>query len=250
MDNTELLVLKGLPSQTAVQLKDCNETMIRQTIDSIDWSEFHRVILTRSTGEVFEVGGSTSGDGFAAVWVKDGEMMVAGKPPGSITQMRDLMLSWFFSDERFKRWFLSTEHDGKVELAEDDPEFLRWKEELLVKKSEEMKRYVRSFIIKIAVIIVALVVIWIWLSGGFRFFGRTTDEVKAHVDSTTAVNLYGNYYRQAVYYSFEYEEKDYHGKFLADQRHGIFGEGDYVKLKISVKDPNHAHPIARYRTVR
>lgn len=104
-----LHVLSEYGSQHGLVDKHPTEKSIRATIRSLDWvGGFHQVVLVTSPGVSLEVGGSLDpDDGLAAVYrhSKNKTFQCPAKPPTTIENMEDLLVSFYFGDGRWKQMY-------------------------------------------------------------------------------------------------------------------------------------------------
>ena len=104
-----LHVLSDYGSRYGLVDKYPTEKSIRATIRSLDWvGGFHQVVLVTSPGVSLEVGGSLDpDDGLAAVYrhSKYKTFQCPTKPPATIENMEDLLVSFYFGDGRWKQMY-------------------------------------------------------------------------------------------------------------------------------------------------
>ncbi|MBQ4820720.1 hypothetical protein [Aquimarina sp. MMG016] len=76
---------------------------IKETMNGINWNEFHQVILSTDDHNWIEVGGSLIEDGLSSVYEENGQSFIINKPPSSIDHMTGILISYFNGDGKFKQ---------------------------------------------------------------------------------------------------------------------------------------------------
>ena len=76
-----------------------NEALIKSSINSLNWKEFHQVILEKSSGDFIEVGGSLGEDGLSAIYQKDEEQFVIISKPKSVEELTSILVLYFKDHE-------------------------------------------------------------------------------------------------------------------------------------------------------
>ncbi len=72
------------------------------TMNTLDWQDFHQVVLSTSNKNWIEVGGNLKEDGLSAMYEENGKQFVINKQPVSVKHMTDMLLSYFKRDGKFK----------------------------------------------------------------------------------------------------------------------------------------------------
>lgn len=108
-DAPGLHVLSDYGSEHGFVDKTPTEETIRATLRSLDWvGGFHQVVLVTSPGVSLEVGGSLDpDDGLAAVYrdSKNNIFRCPSKPPTTIENMEDLLISFYLGDGRWEHMY-------------------------------------------------------------------------------------------------------------------------------------------------
>lgn len=100
----ELVVISNYGVNIKIISKDTTVEQIIQVMNSIDWNNFHQVILSEKNGDWIEVGGNLSEDGLSSSYFKeenDYEFIIVD-PPRDIEHMTQILVSYFNKDDKFK----------------------------------------------------------------------------------------------------------------------------------------------------
>lgn len=98
----ELLVISNYGSDEKLISDSTNIGQIKETMNGIDWNEFHQVILSIDNNNWIEVGGNLNEDGLSSVFEENGKQFIINKPPSSVDHMTKILLSYFNGDGKFK----------------------------------------------------------------------------------------------------------------------------------------------------
>ena len=74
---------------------------ITDTMNSINWKDFHQVVLTNDENNWVEVGGNITDDGLSVVYAEDKVQYIIVDPPTTVERMTKILLSYFAGDGRF-----------------------------------------------------------------------------------------------------------------------------------------------------
>lgn len=81
-----------------------NEIMIMETLDKLNWKEFHQVALVKWNGESLEVGGSLNPiDGLTSTYKAPGITLVTESPPKTIEDLKFILCSFHREDGHWKK---------------------------------------------------------------------------------------------------------------------------------------------------
>jgi hypothetical protein len=75
---------------------------IEQTMNSINWNNFHQVVLSLNDHSWIEVGGNLTDDGLSVTYEENGRQYIIDQPPSSVDGMIKILLSYYAGDGRFK----------------------------------------------------------------------------------------------------------------------------------------------------
>lgn len=75
-------------------------TDIVALMDSLDWMEFHQVVLERDSGNWIEVGGSLNTHGLSVVISHYGVPSIIANAPASVGEMKRILTLYFQGDKR------------------------------------------------------------------------------------------------------------------------------------------------------
>lgn len=115
----ELLVLSNYGSRENLKMKNPSESDILETINSIDWNLFHQIRLSKNEYDWIEIGGNLKEDGLSAMYEKNNEQFVIDKPPTSINQLTEILLSYFNNDGKFKKKYKFTGENNNLDSTYD-----------------------------------------------------------------------------------------------------------------------------------
>jgi hypothetical protein len=87
--------VKEISSSTTVE-------QIVQTMDSINWNNFHQVVLSINDHSWIEVGGNLTDDGLSVIYEENGRQYIIDEPPSSVAGMKKILLSYYAGDGQFK----------------------------------------------------------------------------------------------------------------------------------------------------
>lgn len=75
---------------------------VKSTMLSLDWKEFHQVVLEQKDGNWIEVGGNIGDDGLSSMYEENGNQFVINRPPSSVEHMTKILLSYLRGDNKFR----------------------------------------------------------------------------------------------------------------------------------------------------
>ena len=80
------------------------EQEVLQTMQSLDWSGFHQVVLHRPNGDWLEVGGSMDPlDGLSVMFEEGGKQLVIKEPPSTPEEMTQFLLGYLSCGDDWKK---------------------------------------------------------------------------------------------------------------------------------------------------
>jgi hypothetical protein len=96
-----LEVISNYGATTTVISDRATPELIKETMASLDWQQFHQVQLSKPNGEWLEVGGSLNPDeGLAVSWEEAGDLEVIA--PASVTEMTSFLLAFLSGGDDWK----------------------------------------------------------------------------------------------------------------------------------------------------
>jgi hypothetical protein len=75
---------------------------VNSTMQTLDWKEFHQVVLEQENGDWIEVGGNLSEDGLSAMYEESGDQYVINQPPSSVKHMTEILSSYLHGDNKYR----------------------------------------------------------------------------------------------------------------------------------------------------
>lgn len=244
----ELRLLTDKGKKEVVIEKSASVQAIQATMESLDWNEFHLVILSKNDHDSISVGGSLHKDGLACAYEENGEQYVIDEAPTSVGQMTEMLVSYFKGDGAFKRKYkFSGEADDIKQKEEDQKKFEVWKAGFLVQQKKDRLQHFK----RIAIILLLLATIWtglyLWYSGEWQFIGQETAFTKAEIVNTQFHHIGRGKYIQIATYAFEYGNETYTGTYEIWTRPGMQTIGNFIKVKFSTSHPNRSKKVGIYR---
>lgn len=97
----KLNVYAGFGASKKVITESVTTDQIVQTMNSIDWNNFHQVVLEMNNDNWIEVGGSLKEDGLSVVHAENGQQKIIINPPASVDQMIRILVSYYSGDGLF-----------------------------------------------------------------------------------------------------------------------------------------------------
>ncbi|MFH0867308.1 MAG: hypothetical protein V1904_14025 [Bacteroidota bacterium] len=98
----KLTVIAGYGSEVKEISQYATVREITDTMNSINWKDFHQVVLTKDKNNWIEVGGNITDDGLSVVYAEDKTQYIIVDPPTTVEQMTAILLSYHAGDGRFK----------------------------------------------------------------------------------------------------------------------------------------------------
>jgi len=92
--NLRLAVAHDLGQDLKTITKKVTPEIIRSTMNSINWNEFHIVQLEEENDNALHVSGSLSDDGLASGFVTENDHIVLVKPIETVDQMTEILLNF------------------------------------------------------------------------------------------------------------------------------------------------------------
>ena len=104
-ETMKLMVLSNYGAEETVISDSTSADQIKKTIEGLDWSDFHQVVLIRDNSNWIEVGGDLSDSGLSAIYEENGEQFVTRVPPNSVDQMTKILVSYFNGDGKYLKQY-------------------------------------------------------------------------------------------------------------------------------------------------
>ena len=78
--------------------------LVIETVDYLDWSGFHQVVLERPNGDWLDVGGSLDpSDGLSIMYEESGAQRVVATAPDTIAVLKDALLGYLSGTDDWKQ---------------------------------------------------------------------------------------------------------------------------------------------------
>lgn len=98
----ELMVLSNYGAEEKIISDSTTVEEIKKTLNELNWSDFHQVVLSINTNNWIEVGGNLNEDGLSSMYEENGKQFVISEPPSSVKHMTEILISYFNRDGKFK----------------------------------------------------------------------------------------------------------------------------------------------------
>lgn len=98
----ELMVLSDYGKEENIISKSTTKDQIDSIMTTLDWNEFHQVILSIDNENWIEVGGNIQEDGLAVLYEENGVRNIIKTPPNSVDEMTEILISYLVNDNKFK----------------------------------------------------------------------------------------------------------------------------------------------------
>ncbi len=99
----KLTIIENYGSRVKEISQNANIHEITNTMNSINWKNFHEVVLTIDKNNWIDVSGNLTDDGLSVVYAEDKTQYIIVDPPTTVEQMIAILLSYHAGDGRFKR---------------------------------------------------------------------------------------------------------------------------------------------------
>lgn len=99
----ELRLISNFGAEEKIISDSTNVDQIKQIMDTLDWTKFHQVVLSKNDSNWLEVGGNLNEPGFSVLYEENGNQFVISKSPKSVSQMTEILISYLKGDGRFKK---------------------------------------------------------------------------------------------------------------------------------------------------
>ncbi len=98
----ELMVLSNYGAEEKIISDSTTVEEIKKTMNELNWSDFHQVVLSTNNNNWIEVGGNLNEDGLSSMYEENGKQFVISEPPSSVKHMTEILISYFNGDGKFK----------------------------------------------------------------------------------------------------------------------------------------------------
>jgi hypothetical protein len=238
----KLILIQGWTGDEMIISDNASEEIISQLVHSLDWKQFHFIHLEKDITNWLSVSGNISKDGLAIVYEANGETFVSNTAPEKISQLENVLLSFYNGDNQFKKFGYSSanESTGKNGYSLD---YDQWKMNYEAKKKKDKKNHLKA--IGIAFIVISFVSYFLYLlySDNLQFVGHTIEETEAIVIDTEVIRAYRGR-KQLVTYQFTFNEEIFRGNFIVLLGSNRLNVDDRVKIKFASDDPTISEKIA------
>lgn len=99
----ELMVLSNYGGEEKKISDSTSIIQIKNTMNELDWNNFHQVILSTDNSNWIEVGGNLNEDGLSSMYEENGKQFIINEPPSSVEHMTEILISYFNRDGKFKK---------------------------------------------------------------------------------------------------------------------------------------------------
>ncbi|WP_452599165.1 hypothetical protein [Pontimicrobium sp. MEBiC01747] len=99
----ELMLLSNYGAEEKIISDSTTIKQIENTMNKLDWNNFHQVILSTDNSNWIEVGGNLNEDGLSSMYEENGKQFIINKPPLSVEHMTKILISYFNGDGKYKK---------------------------------------------------------------------------------------------------------------------------------------------------
>jgi hypothetical protein len=97
--NLRVVVFRNFGQEEKTISEKATSKIIRNTMNSINWNEFHIVKLEDENNNVLHVSGSLNDDGLASTFTKDDDHILMVKPIKTVEQMIEILLDFLKGED-------------------------------------------------------------------------------------------------------------------------------------------------------
>ena len=99
----ELMLLSNYGAEEKIISDSTTIEQIKNTMNELDWNNFHQVILSTDNSNWIEVGGNLNEDGLSSMYEENGKQFIINEPPSSVEHMTKILISYFNGDGKYKK---------------------------------------------------------------------------------------------------------------------------------------------------
>ena len=99
----ELMLLSNYGAEEKIISDSTTIKQIKNTMNELDWNNFHQVILSTDNSNWIEVGGNLNEDGLSSMYEENGKQFIINEPPSSVEHMTKILISYFNGDGKYKK---------------------------------------------------------------------------------------------------------------------------------------------------
>ena len=99
----ELMLLSNYGAEEKIISDSTTIKQIKNTMNKLDWNNFHQVILSTDNSNWIEVGGNLNEDGLSSMYEENGKQFIINEPPSSVEHMTKILISYFNGDGKYKK---------------------------------------------------------------------------------------------------------------------------------------------------
>lgn len=220
-EGINIRIFSNYGSKEIMNQKNISIQLIKESMNRLDWNNYHQVILSKNENDWIEVGGNLTIDGLSCMYEENNEQFVIDIAPTTVEQMIDILLSYYNGDEKFKvKYKFTGEKESTVKEGGEKRNFIIWKQEFQQNQKKENIDKIKRVIITLVIIIVLSLMSYYWYTDELKFFGQKTKYSQAKIVNTQMRHIGRGYYLQYVTYEFDFKNKTYTGTFKAGKGMG------------------------------
>ena len=99
----ELMLLSNYGAEEKIISESTTIKQIKNTMNELDWNNFHQVILSTDNSNWIEVGGNLKEDGLSSMYEENGKQFIINEAPSSVEHMTKILISYFNGDGKYKK---------------------------------------------------------------------------------------------------------------------------------------------------
>lgn len=140
----------------------------------------------------------------------------------------------------------SIEEYHSLEKKREKEKFDNWKVKYQKKRKKEKYNSLKPIFATLLIITLLGVSFYYWSSEEYKFIFSKTNFIKAEIVETKMVHAGSGYYYQKLTYQYEFNNKKFKGEKTIGRSVGVRDIGDFIKLKISIKNPERNKVVGYY----
>ena len=141
----------------------------------------------------------------------------------------------------------SIEKHNSQKKKQESEKFNNWKIEYEKKKEKEKFDFLKPIFYTFLVISIVGISFYYWNSEEYKFIFNETNLVKAEIVETKMVHAGSGYYYQKISFEYTFNNQKYEGERKIGKRVGRKKIGDFIKLKISIENPERNKILGYYK---
>jgi len=222
----KLILIANFGETERVITEEATLAEVEALMDSLDWQNFHQVVLQRDPENWLEVGGSLQSDGLAAIIFHNNQEFVIAHEPTSIAELKRMLAFYIHGDTRILEGYffpgLSRPLQRVFPIATEE---------------KQPKKLLRR-ILMLLVLILIVGIVYYNMNVQAKFIGESTEVARAVVIDRKWNPSFMGYYLYTITYQFNYAGQSYSSTTNAGfSKKRDLKSGDFVLVEFIVGRP-------------